>query len=78
MQEMPHRLARGIKNMRARFMKKHIQMSIKKLRDREQIVPELIHKSNIIQGEVNIYLDDASTKHLWNRGVRWVVSPHSN
>jgi hypothetical protein len=34
------------------------------LQDRKQIIPELVHKSDIIQVEVVIYLDDASTKHL--------------
>jgi hypothetical protein len=57
-------IARGINNTRARFAKKHIQISIDKLRDRKQIIPELVHKSNIIQGEVVIYLDDAGTKHF--------------
>jgi hypothetical protein len=64
MQEMPHKLARRIKNMRIRFVKKHIQISIDKLRDRKQIIPELVHKSNIIQVEVVIYLNDADTNHL--------------
>jgi hypothetical protein len=45
-------------------MKKHIQISINKLRDRKQIVLELVDKSNIIQDKVIIYLDDAGTKHL--------------
>jgi hypothetical protein len=57
-------LARRVKNMRIRFVKKHIQISINKLRDREQIISQLIHKGNIIQGEVIIYLDDAGTEHL--------------
>jgi hypothetical protein len=30
----------------------------------KQIIPELIHKRNIIQGEMVIYLDNASTKHF--------------
>jgi hypothetical protein len=55
---------RRIKNLWTRLTKENIQISINKLRDREQIIPELIHKSNIIQGEVVIYLDDASTEHL--------------
>jgi hypothetical protein len=59
-----HRLARRIKNTKARFTKKHIQISIDKLRDRKQIVPELVHKSDIIRGEEVIYLDYAGTKHL--------------
>jgi hypothetical protein len=45
-------------------VKKHIQISINKLRDGKQIIPQFIHKSDIIQGEVIIYLDDAGTKHL--------------
>jgi hypothetical protein len=43
---------------------RHIQISIDRLRDRKQIIPELVHKSNITQCEVVIYLDDASTKQL--------------
>jgi uncharacterized protein YijF (DUF1287 family) len=56
--------ARRIKNMRTKLAKEHIQISIDKLRDRKQIIPELVHKSDIIQGEVVTYLDDAGTKHL--------------
>jgi hypothetical protein len=41
-----------------------MQVSIYKLRERKQVVSQPIHKSNIIQGEVIIYLDDAGTKHL--------------
>jgi hypothetical protein len=59
-----NKIARGIMNTRIRFVKKLIQISINKLRDREQIIPKLIHKSDIIQGEVVIYLDDAGTKHF--------------
>jgi hypothetical protein len=57
-------LARRIKNMRIRLVKKHTQISINKLRDRKQIVSQSINKSDIIQGEAVIYLDDAGTKHL--------------
>jgi hypothetical protein len=57
-------LARRIKNMQIRFVKKHIQISITKLRDRKQVVSLLVHKSNIIQGKSVIYLDDAGTKQL--------------
>jgi anionic cell wall polymer biosynthesis LytR-Cps2A-Psr (LCP) family protein len=57
-------LARRIKNMQIRLAKKHIQININKLRDRKQIVSELVHKSDIIQGEAVIYLDDTSTEHL--------------
>jgi hypothetical protein len=59
-----NQISRGIKNTRARFAKKHIQISIDKLGDRKPIILELVHKSNIIQGEVAIYLDDAGTKHF--------------
>jgi hypothetical protein len=38
--------------------------SINHLRDREQIIPKLVHKSDIIQGEIVIYLDDAGTENL--------------
>jgi hypothetical protein len=57
-------LARRVKNMRIKFMKKHVQISMNKLRDKKQIVSQLIHKSDIIQGEVIIYLDNAGMKHL--------------
>jgi hypothetical protein len=57
-------IARRIENMRIRFAKKHTQISINKLRDRKQVVSQSIHKSDIIQGEVVIYLDDIGTKHL--------------
>jgi hypothetical protein len=50
--------------MKIRFAKKHIQISINKLRDRKHIVSQFIHKSDIIQGEEIIYLNDADTKHL--------------
>jgi hypothetical protein len=59
-----NKITRRVTNSRARFVKKHIQISINKLRDRKQIVLKLVHKSNIIQGEVIIYLDDIGTKHL--------------
>jgi hypothetical protein len=45
-------------------VKDNIQISIDQLRDRKQIIPKLVHKSDIIQGEVVIHLDDASTEHL--------------
>jgi hypothetical protein len=57
-------LARRIKNMRIRLVKKHTQISITKLKDRKQVVSQPIHKNDIIQGEAVIYLDDAGTKHL--------------
>jgi hypothetical protein len=53
-----------IKNMRIRFVKKHTQISITKLRDKKQVVSQPIHKSDIIQDEAVIYLDDAGPKHL--------------
>jgi hypothetical protein len=45
-------------------MKENIQIIINKLRDRKQIIRELVHNSDIIQGETIIYLDDAGTEHL--------------
>jgi hypothetical protein len=57
-------IARRVKNSGARFVKKHIQISINNLRDRQQIIPQFIHKSDIIQGEVVIYLVDVGTKHF--------------
>jgi hypothetical protein len=59
-----YNIARGIKNMRAKLVEKHIQSNINKLRVRKYIVPKLIHKRDIIQGEEVIYLDDAGTKHF--------------
>jgi hypothetical protein len=50
--------------MRIQFVKKHTQISINKLRDRKQVVSQHIHKSDIIQGEAVIYLDDIGTKHF--------------
>jgi hypothetical protein len=61
---MTNKIARRVKNSRTSLAKKHIQISINKLRDREQIILKLVHKSDIIQDEVVIYLDDAGTKHL--------------
>jgi hypothetical protein len=57
-------LAGRIKNMQIRLAKKHTQISITKLRDRKQVVSQLVHKSDIIQGEAVIYLNDAGPKHL--------------
>jgi hypothetical protein len=48
MRDATNTLARRVKNMRIRFTKKHIQISINKLRDRKQIVSQFIHKSDII------------------------------
>jgi hypothetical protein len=50
--------------MRIRLVKKHTQISITKLRDRKQGVSQPIHKSDIIQGESIIYLDDIGTEDL--------------
>jgi hypothetical protein len=50
--------------MRIRLAKKHTQLSITKLRDRKQVVSQPVHKSDIIQGEAVIYLDDVGLKHL--------------
>jgi hypothetical protein len=50
--------------MRIQFVKKHTQISINKLRDKKQVLSQPIHKSDNIQGEAVIYLDDAGTKHL--------------
>jgi hypothetical protein len=57
-------LARRVKNVRIRLVKKHIQININKLRDRKQIISQYIHKSDIIQGEEVIYLDDVGTEHF--------------
>jgi hypothetical protein len=57
-------LAGRIKNMRIRLAKKDTQISIIKLRDRKQVISQPIHKSDIIQGELVIYLDDVGPKHL--------------
>jgi hypothetical protein len=62
--DVTNTIARRIENMRIRFVKKHTQISINNLRDRHQAVSQPIHKSNIIQGEAAIYLDDVGTKHL--------------
>jgi hypothetical protein len=64
MRDVTNTLARRIKNMRIRLVKKHTQISITKLRDRKQVVSQPIHKSDIIQGEAAIYLDDTGLKHL--------------
>jgi hypothetical protein len=40
------------------IIKKHTQISINKLRDRKQVVSQLIHKSDIILGETIIYIND--------------------
>jgi hypothetical protein len=57
-------LVRRIKNMRIRLVKEHTQFSITKLRDKKQVTSLPIHKSDIIQGEAVIYLDDTGTEHL--------------
>jgi hypothetical protein len=57
-------LARRIKNIRIRLVKKHTQISITELKNKKQVVSQPIHKSDIIQAEAIIYLDDAGTEHL--------------
>jgi hypothetical protein len=57
-------LTRRIKNIWIRLAKMHTQISITKLRDRKHVVSQPIHKSDIIQGEAIIYLDDTGTEHL--------------
>jgi hypothetical protein len=64
MRDATDTLDRRIKNMRIRLVKKHTQISITKLRDRKQVVSQPVHKSDIIQGETIIYLDDTGTEHL--------------
>jgi hypothetical protein len=64
MRDATNTLVGRIKNMRIRLAKKHTQISITKLRDRKQVVSQPVHKSNIIQVEAIIYLDDAGSKHL--------------
>jgi hypothetical protein len=59
-----NKLTRRIKNLRTRLVKENIQISIDQLRDRKQIIPELGHTSDIIQGKIVIYHDDAGTEHL--------------
>jgi predicted translin family RNA/ssDNA-binding protein len=59
-----NKLARRIKNLRTRLVKENIQISIDQLRDRKQIILELVHKSDIIQSKIVIYLDDVGIKHL--------------
>jgi hypothetical protein len=62
--DVTNTLARRIKNMRIRLAKKHTQINITKLRDRKQVISQPVHKSDIIQAEEVIYLDDAGPKHL--------------
>jgi hypothetical protein len=62
--DVTNTLARRVKNMRIRLAKKHTQISINKLRDRKKVVSQAIHKSDIIQCEADIYLDDTGTNHL--------------
>jgi hypothetical protein len=45
-----NQIASWIKNSRIRLSQKHMQIIIHKLRDREQVVSQPIHKSGIIQG----------------------------
>jgi hypothetical protein len=62
--DVTHTFARRINNLRIRFMKKYLQISIHRLRDKKHVVSQPIHKCDIIQGEELIYLDDISTNHL--------------
>jgi hypothetical protein len=64
MRDATNMLAGRIKNMRIKLVKNHTQISITKLRDRKQVVSQPVHKSDIIQGEAVIYLDDAGPKHF--------------
>jgi hypothetical protein len=64
MRDATNTLAGRIKNMRIKLVKNHTQISITKLRDRKQVVSQPVHKSDIIQGEAVIYLDDAGPKHF--------------
>jgi hypothetical protein len=59
-----NKLDRRMKNLRARLVKENTQISIDQLRDRKQIILELVHKSDIIQGKIVIYLDDVSIEHF--------------
>jgi hypothetical protein len=63
MREIPQTRPR-IKNSKIRFAKEHTQISINKLKDRKQVVSQPIYKSDIIQGEEIIYLDDVSTEQF--------------
>jgi hypothetical protein len=56
--------AKRIKNLQTRLAKENIQISIDQLRDRKHIIPELVHKTDIISSGVVIYLDDVDTEHL--------------
>jgi hypothetical protein len=58
------RLSEGSKTCESDLQKKHTQISITKLRDGKQVVSQTIHKSDIIQDEAVIYLDDIGTEHL--------------
>jgi hypothetical protein len=70
-----NKLARRIKNLQTRLAKENIQININQLTNRVQIIPELVHKSDIIQGEVVMYLDDVvsypgSKKHTTKDSIR--------
>jgi hypothetical protein len=64
MRDATNPFTRRIKNIQIKLVKKHTQISITKLRDRKQVVSQPVHKSDIIQGEAVIYLDDTGPKHL--------------
>jgi hypothetical protein len=62
--DVTNTLAGRIKNMRIRLVKKYTQINITKLRDRKQVISQHVHKSDIIQDEAVIYLNDVGPKHL--------------
>jgi hypothetical protein len=64
MRDATNTLAGRIKNMRIRLAKKHTQICITKLTDRKQVVSQPVYKSDIIQSEAVIYLDDVGPKYL--------------
>jgi hypothetical protein len=53
-----------IKHFRTRFAKEDVQISINKLRDRQQIISQFLHKCDVFLVEVVVYLDDAGTKNF--------------
>jgi hypothetical protein len=53
-----------IRHFRTKFAKEYVQISINKLRDRHQIISQFLHKCDVFQGEVVVYLDDVDTKNF--------------
>jgi hypothetical protein len=53
-----------IKHFRTRFAKEDVQISINKLRDRQEIISQFLHKCDAFLVEVVVYLDDAGTKNF--------------